>query len=167
MSAKGIYLCQDTHFCDLLKPVSANAAQVGTRFNLAQWAHASIVLRLGASGGPIGAVTLKAYSVFSGGSGIAIPFKYFLQNSGSAPFDIFGSVQQATAAGYTPTSDAADADILIEIDTSEILAAGQNSTYVELNIAAGSLGTTAQQLDAFAILSGGRSAGDSSASVQQ
>ena len=166
MSAKGFWIVQDGHFFDLIKPVSAGAAQTSTRFNLAMWDHASIVLRFGASGGPAGAVTLKVYHAFTGGTGVAIPFRYFLQNSSSAPFDVFGSVQQATSAGYTPSSDVADADLVIEIDTDEILAAA-NGTYVELDIAAGSLGTTAQLLDAFGILSGGRFTADQSVSVQQ
>lgn len=166
MSAKGFWIVQDGHFCDLLRPISAGAAQTSTRFNLAMWAHASILLRFGAAGGPTGAVTLKVYNAFTGGSGVAIPFRYFLQNASSAPFDVFGAIQQATSAGYTPTSDAADADLVIELDADDILVAA-NGTYVELDIAVGSLGTTAQLLDAFGILSGGRFQADQSVSVQQ
>lgn len=162
----GFWIVQDGHFVDLIKPVSAGAAQTSTRFNMAMWNHASIVLRFGASGGPTGAVTLKVYDAFTGGSGVAIPFRYFLQNAGSAPFDIFGSVQEATTSGYTPSSDVADADLVIELDAAEILAAA-NGTYVELDVAAGSLGTTAQLLDAFGILSSGRISYDQSATVQQ
>ena len=40
MSSKGFWICQDGHFCDLLRPVSAGAAQTSTRFNLANYAHA-------------------------------------------------------------------------------------------------------------------------------
>ena len=166
MSAKGFWLCEDGHFCHILPPVSAAAAQTGVRFNLAQWAHASVVVRFGAAGGPAGAITLKVYPGFSGGSGVAIPFKYFLQNAASAPFDVFNEWVQATAAGFTPSSDVANETIVIEIDTDDILVAA-NGTYVELDIAAGSLGTTAQLLDAFGILSGGRFAGDLEATVQQ
>jgi hypothetical protein len=166
MSAKGFWLCQDGHFVHILPPVSAGAAQTGVRFNLAQWAHASIVVRFGAAGGPAGAITLNVYPAFTGGSGVAIPFKYFLQNSASAPFDVFNEWAQATSAGYTPTSDAADETIVIEIDTDDILVAA-NGTYVELDVAVGSLGTTPQLLDAFGILSAGRSAGDLEATVQQ
>jgi hypothetical protein len=166
MGAKGILITQDGHFIDLIKPVSANAAQTSTRFNMAMWAHASIFLRFGVSGGPTGAVTLKVYPSFTGGSGVAVPFKYFLQNSSTPPLDIFGSVQQATAAGYTPSSDVAGADLIVEIDADDILVAA-NGSYVELDIAAGSLGTTPQLLDSFGVLSGGRFTADQSATVQQ
>jgi hypothetical protein len=165
MSAKGFWLVQDGHFVDLIKPVSAGAAQASTRFNMAMFAHASIVLRFGAAGGPTGAITLNVYPTFTGGSGVAIPFRYMLQNSASAPFDVFGSVTQATAAGYTPASDAADADLVIELDVDDLLVAA-NGTYVELDVGVGSLGSTPQLLDAFGILSAGRY-DDQSASVQQ
>jgi hypothetical protein len=165
MSAKGFWLVQDGHFVDLIKPVSAGAAQASTRFNMAMFNHASLIVRFGAAGGPTGAITLSVYNAFTGGSGVAIPFKYFLQNSASAPFDVFGSVIQATSAGYTPSADVADADLVIELDADDTLVAA-NGTYVELDIAVGSLGTTPQLLDAFGILSAGRY-DDQSASVQQ
>ena len=154
MSAKGFFLAQDDHLVDLIKPVSASAAQASTRFNMTMYAHASIVVRFGAAGGPIGAITLSVYNALTGGSGVAIPFKYFVQNSSSAPFDLFGSMVQATSAGYTPSSDAADMDVIIEIDADDILVAA-NGTYVELDIAVGSVATTPQLLDAFGVLSGG------------
>ena len=166
MGAKGFVLVQDGHFIDLIKPVSANAAQTSTRFNMAQWGHASLVVRFGAAGGPTGAITVKVYPSFTGGSGTAIGFNYFLQNAGSAPLDVFGSVQQATSAGYTPSSDAAGQDLIIELDSDQI-GAEANGTYVELDIAAGSLGTTTQLLDAFGVLSGGRFTADQSVTVQQ
>lgn len=166
MSAKGFWLVQGGHFCHIIPPVSAGAAQTGVRFSMAQWAHASIVVRFGASGGPAGAITLKVFPTFTGSSGVAIPFRYFLQNAASAPFDVFNDWVQATAAGFTPSSDVANETVVIEIDADDILVAA-NGTYVELDIAAGSLGTTAQLLDSFAILSGGRFAGDLEATVQQ
>lgn len=170
MSAKGFNLVQDGHFCDVLRPVSANAAQAGTRFNMALYSHVSIVLRLGAAGGPTGVVTVNIFKSFSGGSGVAIPYRFFTQNSATAPFDVFGSIGQATASGVYPNggfspSDIAGSDLIIELDAADLLIAA-NGTYVELDIAAGSLATTPQLLDAFAVLSGGRNMQDQSVSVQ-
>lgn len=166
MSAKGFWAIQNGKIVNILPPVSAAAAQVGVRFNMALWAHASVILRLGVAGGPMGAVTVKVYVAESGGTGVAIPFKYALQNAASAPFDVFGAVTQAAAAGYTPGSDIVDEMVAIELDSADLLVAGNGGTYVELNIAVGSLGTTAQILDAFGLLSGGRFSSDQSASVQ-
>jgi hypothetical protein len=165
MSAKGFWATQDGHVVNLLPPVSAGAAQTGVRFSMAKYAHASLLLRFGAAGGPTGAITLNVYLAETGGSGVAIPFKYALQNSASAPFDVFSEWVQATSAGYTPT-DVADEIIGIEIDSDDLLVAA-NGTYVELDIAVGSLGTTPQLLDALGILSGGRYTADLSATVQQ
>lgn len=164
MSAKGFWATQDGKVVNILPPVSAGAAQTGTRFSMANWAHASILLRFGAAGGPTGAITLKVYTAETGGSGVAIPFKYALQNASSAPFDVFSEWVQATSAGYTPT-DVADEIIAIELDSDDTLVAA-NGTYVELDIAVGSLGTTAQVLDAFGILSGGRYTADLAATAQ-
>lgn len=165
MSAKGFWATQDGHVVNILPPVSAGAAQTGVRFSMANYAHASILLRFGAAGGPTGAIILKVYAAESGGSGVAIPFKYALQNASSAPFDVFSEWVQATASGYTPT-DVADEIIAIEIDSDDLLVAGNNGTYVELDIAVGSLGTTPQLLDALGILSGARYSADLSATAQ-
>lgn len=165
MSAKGFWVTQDGHVVNVLPPVSAGAAQTGVRFSMANYAHASLLLRFGAAGGPTGAITLKVYPTESGGSGVAIPFKYAVQNAGSAPFDVFSEWAQATATGYTPSADAADEIIAIEIDSDDTLVAA-NGAYVELDIAVGSLGTTAQVLDALGIMSGSRYGADMSATAQ-
>ena len=167
MSARGINLTQDCHPVDLIKPQSASAALASTRFSMKMYSHASIVIRFGAAGGPTGAITVSVFTAFTGGSGVSIPFKYAIQNSASAPFDVFNEWVQATSAGYTPSADAADETIVIELEADELSAAGNGGSYVELDIAAGSLGSSAQTLDAFGVLSGGRFTADMSASVQQ
>jgi len=164
MSAKGFWATQDGHVVNLIPPVSAGAALTGVRFNMANWAHASLLLRFGAAGGPTGAIVLNVFLAESGGSGVAIPFKYALQSAASAPFDVFTEWVQATSAGYTPV-EVADEIVGIEIDSDDLLVAA-NGTYVEIDVAVGSLGTTPQLLDAIGILSGGRYTGDLSASGQ-
>jgi hypothetical protein len=165
MSAKGFWATQDGHVANIIPPVSAGAAQTGVRFNMANWAHASILVHFGVAGGPVGAITLKVYTAESGGSGVAIPFKYAVQNSASAPYDVFNEWVQATSAGYAPSSDVVDMAVAIELDQDDILIAA-NGSYIELDIAAGSLGTTPQLLAAQAVLSGGRYTYDMSSSVQ-
>jgi hypothetical protein len=165
MSAKGFWLAQDGHVANVIPPKSAGAAVTGTRFNMAEWAHASILLHFGAAGGPIGAITLNVYEALTGGSGVAIPYRLFKQEAASAPFDVFGGLTAETSAGYTPSADEANAMYLIEVDAADVLAAA-NGTYLELDIAVGSLGTTAQLLAAVAVLSGGRNVSDQSPSVQ-
>lgn len=173
MSAKGFWVAQDGHPCIVIPPKSAGAAVAGTRFTLAEWNHASIILFFGAAGGPIGAITLNVYEAESGGSGAPIPYRLFKAENASAPFDVF-ALNSATnsglfnelAAGYTPGADEANAMYVLEVEAADVLAAA-NGTYLELDVAVGSLGTTAQLLAALAILSGGRITGDITASAQQ
>jgi hypothetical protein len=172
MSAKAFWASQDGHPCIVIPPQSAAAAVVGKRFSMAEWAHASILLFFGAAGGPTGAITLSVYQAESGGSGVAIPYRLAKAENASAPFDVFAnnsatnnSVFPQTSAGYTPSADEANAMYCIEIDSADLLAAA-NGVYVELDVAVGSLGTTAQLLAAIALLSAGRVTGDQTASVQ-
>jgi hypothetical protein len=172
MSAKGFVVAQDGHVANLISPVSAGAAETARRFNMANWHHASILLQLGASGGPIGAITVSVYNAQTGGSGVAIGYALYKQEAASAPFDVWanntatnsGRFPQA-ATGYTPASDVANAMYAIELDAADVLAAA-NGTYIELDIAVGSLGTTPQLLSALAVLSAGRYTSDESASAQ-
>jgi hypothetical protein len=165
MSAKGFWVCQDGHVANLILPKSAGAAVTATRFNMALYDHASIIIQFGAGGGPIGAITLNAYTAVTGGSGVAIPYRLFKQEATSSPYDVFGPLTAEAATGYTPTTDETGAMYVIEVDTADLLAA-VNGTYVELDIAVGSLGTTPQLMSAVAVLSGGRFTYDESVSVQ-
>ena len=175
MGAKGFWVAQDGHACIVIPPQSAAAAVIGTRFNMALYAHASILLFFGAAGGPIGAITVNVFPTVAGGAGVAIPFRLFRAENAEAPFDVFalntagnpantGVFPQPTT-GYTPPQDEDQAMYCIEIDAADLLAAA-NGTYVELDIAVGSLAAAAQELAAIAILSAGRNTSDVSPSVQ-
>jgi hypothetical protein len=166
MSAKGFWVAQEGHVANLIPPKSENTAIAATRFSLAQYDHASIILQLGAAGGPIGAITLNVYLAQTGGSGVAIPYRLFKQEASSAPFDVLSGIVNEAATGYTPGSDVANAMYVIELDAADLLVAN-NGTYVELDIAVGSMGTTAQLVGALAILSGGRNTSDQSPTAQQ
>jgi hypothetical protein len=173
MSAKAFWVSQDGHLCAVIQPASYSAAIAGKRFSMAEWAHVSILLALGASGGPIGAITVNVYNAETGGSGVAIGYRLIKYEQGSAPFDVQTNnaannntaVFNVASTGYTPGSSIADSMYIIELDAADLLAAN-NGTYVEVDIAVGSLGTTAQLLAGLAVLSSGRITGDQTASVQ-
>lgn len=172
MSAKGFWVAQDGHLALVIPPASYAAAVTSKRFNLALFNHASIILQFGAAGGPTGAITVKAFAAVTGGSGVALAYRLVKFEQSSAPFDVAtnnpltnNSIFNETAAGYTPSADAADAMYIIEIDSADLLVAA-NGTYVEVEIAVGSLGTTAQLISGVAVLSGGRNTSDQSPSVQ-
>jgi len=170
--AKGFWVSQSGHLALLIPPASYAAAIAGKRFNLALYDHASVILQLGAAEGPIGAITVNVYDAETGGSGVAIPYRLIKFEAGTAPFDVptFNSATNNTifyenAAGYTPGADVADAMYIIEIEAADLLAAA-NGTYVEVDIAVGSMGSAAQEVSGIAVLSGGRNTSDNSPSVQ-
>lgn len=173
MSAKGFWVAQDGHLALVIPPASYGAAVVSKRFNLALYNHASVILQFGAAGGPTGAITVKVYQAVTGGSGVAIAYRLVKFEQSSTPFDVATinsannntSIFNETASGYTPSADAADAMYIIETDSADLLAAN-NGTYVEIDIAVGSLGTTAQLISGVAVLSAGRNTSDASPSVQ-
>jgi hypothetical protein len=176
MSAKGFWVTQDGHLANLLPPVSAGAAVKTTRFSLAQYNHASIILQFGAASGPCGVVTLLAYAAETGGTGVAIPFRLVKFENASGPYDVptndastNNSIFYETTSGFTPgqisSEDIANAMYVLEVEAADLLAAG-NGTYLELDIAVGSMGSYAQLMSALAVLTGGRVTGDETASAQ-
>src|ERR1700676_945981 len=162
MSAKGFWVSQDGHLALVIPPASHAAAIAGTRFNMALYNHASVILQLGASGGPAGAITVNVYEAETGGSGVAIPYRLIKYENTAAPYDVptnnpltNNSIFYEPAAGYAPSVDEAEAMYILEIDAADLLAAN-NGTYVEVDVAVGSLGTTAQLISGLAVLSAGR-----------
>lgn len=173
MSAKGFWVAQDGHLALLIPPASKGAAVAGTRFSLAEYNHASILLITGAAGGPMGDITLNVYLAETGGSGVAIPYRLVKFENSGAPYDVASnntatnsSIFNVLAAGYALGSELANAMYILEVEAADVLAAA-NGTYVELDIAVGSLGSSAQLMAAVAVLSGGRVTGDLTASAQQ
>jgi hypothetical protein len=172
MSAKGFWVSQDGHLAAVIAPKSSGAAVAGQRFSLAQYNHASVILQFGAAGGPVGAITASVYAAQTGGTGVPISTRLVKFENAATPFDV-ATLNTATnntlfaepVAGYTPASDLNDAMYILEIEATDVLAAA-NGTYIEVDIAVGSMGTTPQLLSACAILSGGRVTGDNTASAQ-
>jgi len=176
MSAKGFWVSQDGHLGLGLAPVSAGAAQKTARFNLELHDHVSGILQFGAAGGPVGLITVLVYPAVTGGTGVAIPFRVVKFEQASTPFDVAtnnsasnNSIFYEPATGFqvteTSSEDIASAMYIFEIEASDVLVAA-NGTYVEIDIAVGSLGTTPQLMSALWIGSGGRFTGDQSASAQ-
>lgn len=176
MSAKGFWVSQDGHLVQLLAPLSAGAAQKTQRINMAEWNHLSAILQFGAAGGPCGVITVLVYLAVTGGSGVAIPFRYVKFEQASTPFDVAAndattnnSIFNATAAGFTPgetsSENIANSMYLFEVEAADLLAAA-NGNYVEIDIAVGSLGASALLMGGVGILSGGRITGDQTASAQ-
>jgi hypothetical protein len=177
----GFNLSEGGHLAVLLPPQSISAdsssSPINPAFSMVTYAHASILIISGAEATQ-DATTLILYlcSSAAGANPVAIPFNYYLQNSG-APFgvaggDVLGTINTAPASGLVLSSAdwPANGVIVIEIDARELEGATGG-------VLAGSLGTdkylgvglgapTAIDLACVAvILSGSREAYASSPSV--
>lgn len=161
MSAKGFFLAQEGHVVPLIFPGSIAGGRLSPAFSVGTWAHASILLALGTSTGSApGAITLNACSDATGANAVAIPFDIFACEASNT--DVLGVRIPVTAAGYTPTSNT-NVFYVIEIDASKL--ATQGKAYLQLSTS--NAGGNAVPASAFAILSAGRFAGESSATVLQ
>jgi hypothetical protein len=121
---RGFNIAEQGHVVNLLPPqsITGGVAQVNPAFKMKLYAHASILILLGAEATQI-AGTMQVFLVPSvSGTGIAIPFNYYFQAAGGAGNDVLGSIQNALAAGVTLAVGNAPANglIVIEIDVDEL-----------------------------------------------
>ena len=159
MSAKGFYLAQEGHVVPLFLPGSTAGGKTSAAFSLACWAHASIILMLGATTGTQpGDITLNACSDATGANPVAIPFDIFACETSNT--DVMGVRMPMTAAGYVPVPNS-NIFYVIEFDASKMAVLGKS--YLQLSLA--NAGGNALLASAVAILSAGRFAGESSATV--
>jgi hypothetical protein len=152
----GIYSTQEGHWVPLIYPVDITGGKTSAYVNLAKYAHASILILVGASAAAEGAITLNAASDAAGDGATAIPFNVF--KGETAALDVLGAKVVCTAAGFTPV--ATDGIFyVIEIDTQTL---PQGLNWLAL-VAADT--TNSVIAAAVAFLSGPRQASDQSPTV--
>lgn len=152
----GIYSAQDGHWVPLIAPVDVTGGKTSPYFNLAKYAHASILLQIGVSAAAPTSVTLNAASDAGGDGAVAIPFNVFKCETAAA--DVLGAKVACTASGFAPS--AVDGIFyVIEIDTQSL---PQGLGWAALVITNGSNSVIAS---AAAFLSGARQASDQSPTV--
>jgi hypothetical protein len=96
----GLYSTQDGHWVPLIYPVDITGGKTTAYFNMAKYAHASILIMIGVSAAAEGAITLNAASDSAGTGATAIPFTVF--KAEVALTDVLGAKVAVTAAGFTP-----------------------------------------------------------------
>lgn len=152
----GLYSTQDGHWVPLIYPIDITGGKTSAYFNMAKYAHASILLMIGVSAAAEGAVTLNAASDSSGTGATAIPFNVF--KGESAALDTLGAKVVCTSAGFTPP--ATDTIFyVIEIDAQSL---PQGLNWLQL---AAADTTNSVIAAAAAYLSGPRQASDQSPTV--
>ena len=159
MSAKGFYLSQEGHVVPLIYPGSIAGGHTSAAFSVGCWAHVSILLALGTTTGSApGAIVLSACSDATGANAVAIPYDLFACEASNN--DVLGPRIAVAAAGYGTVASSA-VFYVIEVDASRLASSGKSYLQLNTNNASGN----AVLASAFAILSAGRFAGESNATV--
>ena len=162
MAAKGINIAEEGHVVMVLFPrditggVSQNKGL--QRFNMANYAHASIMFLFGVTAAA--ATALKIYNCqdAAGTGRTAIAFNYYSQTT-TASGDVLSAKTAATSSGIASPGDQDGSTYLVELDASE-LSDGYNWVEVEITAPGSSI-----LCSVAAILSGSRYAQLSSPTV--
>lgn len=155
----GFNISEAGHVINLIPPVDGNAGApvTCTRFSMKNWAHASIIVQLGATAGTPTSILLAAYTLASGGTRTAIGFRYYSQLTAGATNDVLSGPTAVAATGLTTVTPNDNTFYTIELDASELSAVTEagvaESPYVQVEV---TMPGSSNLVSAVAILSGGR-----------
>lgn len=150
-------VAQEGHVVNVLQPIDIDTASGATSesFSMEGWSHASIIITAGATTGA-SVVTVSENTDDSQSDTTAIAFKYAKEETASG--DTLGALTACASTGFTMSTE--DGIIyVIELDAAD-LSAGYNWVTVHFADPSGSVIASA-----VAVLSGGRYAGDQSATA--
>jgi hypothetical protein len=156
MSSRAFYAAQQGHIVPVIYPANITGGGTGVAFSMKTYAHASIVIVLGAQAAAETKILVNACTAQNGTGATAIP--YDLYTCETTATDVLSARTPQLAAGYTP-SGTASIMYVIELDAAQL---PQGSPYVQLQI---TNGANADFCSAIAILSDARYASDQSATV--
>ena len=100
---KGFWLANDGHFVQAVAPIDINGAATNSDvWSMGKYAHASIVIMLGVTGGAT-TVTLEECDNFTPSNTTAIAFSYYIE--ATAGGDTLGVKTAATATGFAASTN--------------------------------------------------------------
>ena len=147
-------VAQEGHVVSILPPVDINGAKTSDSFSMENWSHASIIITMGVTHSTGSAITVSEGATATTGTDIG----FYMAIEASALGDTLAALTWVASTGFT--SAVTDGIIyVIEIDAAQ-LSAGYPWVTVDFASPGGS--TIAS---AVAVLSGGRYAGDQSATA--
>ena len=119
MATSKFVLAQDGHLVQAQSPILTTAGWTSDAWSMENYAHASIVVSQGASGGEACTFTLYAAADSTGTSAAAIPsYRYYSETT--ALGDTLGTVAAASTAGVITTSTGVNTFYVIEIGAAEL-----------------------------------------------
>lgn len=150
-------IAEEFHVVNIIPPRDINGAGANSDvFSMKAHNHATIILQLGATAGTT-TVTLEACDNFTPTTTEAIAFSYYAETTAGG--DTLGARTAATASGFA-TSANDNIFYVIEVDAAELPDGKPN-----LRLVLSSPGAVSVLVNAVAILSGARYAGDQSATA--
>jgi len=158
----GFNVAEAGHVVNVIAPQDGNAGAPVTnqRFSMAKWDHVSIIIQFGVTGGTPTSILLKAFAAASGGSGTAIGFRsYFQDTAQGISNDVLSAGVDNAATGITTITTKDQVFCVIELDSAAL---PDGSPWLQLEV---TLPASSNLVSAVAILSAGRNAFASSPSV--
>jgi hypothetical protein len=153
---KGFHVAEAGHVVNILPPVDVTGGVTADRFNMKNYAHASIILQVGASAAAFTKILVNECDAATSGNSTAIPFKLYAEETAAG--DTLGAAEAVAATGKTPSAND-NITYVIEINASEL---SDGFNFVELELTNGSNSVIAS---AVAVLSGARYANAESATA--
>lgn len=155
---KGLNLSEVAHFVPIIMPQDITGGETGLEFNMALYAHASILIQIGVSASAPTSIVLNEATDAAGTGATAIAFSYYRAVT-TPSGDALSTKQTAAAAGITSVNATDGIMYVIEIDASQL---SDGSNWVQVVIANGVNSVIASGV---AILTGARYAGVASPTV--
>jgi hypothetical protein len=157
----GFPISEAAHIVNVIPPVDGNAGAPVTAqgFSLRGYAHATIIIQLGVTGGTPTSILLNASTAASAGTTTALPFSYYPQTVAGASKDTLGVRTSVAATGITTITANDNVFYVIEVDAAEL---PDGSPYLQLAV---TMPASSNLVSAVAILSGARNAFVSSPTV--
>lgn len=151
----GFNVSEAGHIVNLIPPVDGNAGSPVTcqGFSMKNFAHASIIIQLGATAAAPTSIILVASTAVSGGTPTQLAFRYYSQTTaGTASDQLTGPTTAVAATGIAAPTANDKVFYTIEIDSTEL---PDGSPYLQLQVTEPA---SSNLVSAVAILSGSRQA---------
>ena len=100
---KGINLAECAHVVNILSPVDSTGGVTSKYFNMANYAHATIIIQIGVSAAAPGAVTVNEATSYAASTTQAIAFSYYSCGT-TTDVDTLGVRAAATSTGFVPSA---------------------------------------------------------------
>ena len=145
---QGFNIAEGGHVVNVLPPISVAGGVTGDRFQMKNYAHATIIVQIGVTAEAAEKIIVRECDAATGGTATDIAFNVYKEETDSG--DTLGARTEIAATGLTPP-DTDNIFYVIEIDAREL---SDGYKWIEIAIQAGTGASVLMSV--VAILSGSR-----------